>query len=137
MLEGSYCRRRASSRCESGCTRALNSQRYLVQRLEAATSVPDLNQLTRAHAQRIDTAFGNFAPSGAGDEVVARAPSDEQVFLIGEAPRSEESRTGRPFLGPARRFLNRALADEPIAAFKAAMDADFNTPGALAVRCWP
>jgi hypothetical protein len=28
-------------------------------------------------------------------------------------------------------------ADEPIAAFKAAMDADFNTPGALAVRCWP
>jgi hypothetical protein len=67
----------------------LNSQRYLAQRLEAATSVPDLNQLTRAHAQRIDTAFGNFAPSGAGDEVVARAPSDEQVFLIGEAPRSE------------------------------------------------
>jgi len=34
-----------------------------------------------------------------------------QVFLIGEAGRSEDSRTGRSFPRPARRFLDRALAD--------------------------
>ena len=43
--------------------------------------------------------------------VFGEGPSDARVFLVGEAPGREESRTGRPFVGPAGQFLARALAD--------------------------
>ncbi|MDP9226083.1 MAG: uracil-DNA glycosylase [Chloroflexota bacterium] len=41
--------------------------------------------------------------------VIGEGPSDARVFLVGEAPGAEESRTGRPFVGAAGRFLDRAL----------------------------
>jgi uracil-DNA glycosylase family 4 len=41
--------------------------------------------------------------------VVGEGSPNARVFFIGEAPGSEESRTGRPFVGPAGRFLDQAL----------------------------
>ncbi len=38
-----------------------------------------------------------------------------KLFLIGEQPGDEEDRTGRPFVGPAGRMLDRALAEAGLA----------------------
>jgi DNA polymerase len=41
-------------------------------------------------------------------------PVDARVVLIGEQPGDEEDRAGHPFVGPAGRLLDRALADAGI-----------------------
>jgi uracil-DNA glycosylase family protein len=43
--------------------------------------------------------------------VFGEGPSDAQVMLVGEQPGNEEDLTGRPFVGPAGRLLDRALAE--------------------------
>jgi uracil-DNA glycosylase family protein len=43
--------------------------------------------------------------------VFGNGPADGQVVLVGEQPGDEEDRIGRPFVGPAGRLLDRALAD--------------------------
>ena len=40
---------------------------------------------------------------------------DARVMLVGEQPGHEEDRAGRPFVGPAGRLLDRALAAAAIA----------------------
>ena len=40
--------------------------------------------------------------------------SDATIVLVGEQPGDEEDRAGRPFVGPAGRLLDRALADAGI-----------------------
>jgi len=47
--------------------------------------------------------------------VFGAGPSDAAVVLVGEQPGDEEDRTGQPFVGPAGRLLDRALADAGIA----------------------
>ena len=47
--------------------------------------------------------------------VFGAGPSDANVILVGEQPGDEEDRSGQPFVGPAGRLLDRALADAGIA----------------------
>jgi uracil-DNA glycosylase len=43
--------------------------------------------------------------------VFGEGPPDAEVVLVGEQPGNEEDLTGRPFVGPAGRLLDRALAE--------------------------
>ncbi|MCI0545857.1 MAG: UdgX family uracil-DNA binding protein [Candidatus Rokubacteria bacterium] len=43
--------------------------------------------------------------------VFGEGPVDAAMILVGEQPGDEEDRVGRPFVGPAGRLLDRALAD--------------------------
>lgn len=43
--------------------------------------------------------------------VFGEGPARARAMLIGEQPGDEEDRSGRPFVGPAGRLLDRALAD--------------------------
>ena len=43
--------------------------------------------------------------------VLGEGPRHARVFLVGQAPGAEESRTGRPFVGRSGQFLDRALAE--------------------------
>ena len=45
----------------------------------------------------------------AGLPVPGEGPADARIFLVGQAPGVEESRTGRPFVGRAGAFLDQAL----------------------------
>jgi uracil-DNA glycosylase family protein len=46
--------------------------------------------------------------------VFGRGPGRARIMLIGEQPGDHEDRTGEPFVGPAGRILDRALADAGI-----------------------
>jgi DNA polymerase len=54
------------------------------------------------HRDATQTVFGEGAP-------------DAKLVLVGEQPGDDEDRAGRPFVGPAGRLLDRALADAGIA----------------------
>ena len=43
--------------------------------------------------------------------VTGEGPSDAQIMLVGEQPGDEEDLSGRPFVGPAGRLLDKALGD--------------------------
>jgi uracil-DNA glycosylase len=43
--------------------------------------------------------------------VFGEGPESARVMLLGEAPGDAEDRAGRPFVGPAGKLLDRALAD--------------------------
>jgi DNA polymerase len=47
--------------------------------------------------------------------VSGEGPGDARVFLIGEQPGDQEDKAGRPFVGPAGRILDKALADAGMA----------------------
>jgi DNA polymerase len=47
--------------------------------------------------------------------VFGEGPESARVAIVGEQPGDEEDKTGRPFVGPAGRLLDRALADAGIA----------------------
>src|SRR5262249_47416146 len=47
--------------------------------------------------------------------VFGEGAGDAPVVLVGEQPGDEEDRAGHPFVGPAGRLLDRALADAGIA----------------------
>ncbi len=46
--------------------------------------------------------------------VFGEGPPTARVVLVGEQPGDQEDRTGEPFVGPAGRLLDRALADAGI-----------------------
>jgi DNA polymerase len=46
--------------------------------------------------------------------VFGEGPEDARVMLVGEQPGDAEDRAGHPFVGPAGRLLDRALADAGI-----------------------
>jgi uracil-DNA glycosylase len=46
--------------------------------------------------------------------VFAEGEPKPSIMLVGEQPGDEEDRTGRPFVGPAGRLLDRALAEAGI-----------------------
>jgi DNA polymerase len=43
--------------------------------------------------------------------VFGQGPADARIFLVGEQPGDQEDRAGQPFVGPAGRILDQALAD--------------------------
>src|SRR5256714_15405294 len=43
--------------------------------------------------------------------VFGQGPAQARLFLIGEQPGDQEDRAGQPFVGPAGRILDKALAD--------------------------
>jgi uracil-DNA glycosylase len=47
--------------------------------------------------------------------VLGEGPGDARVFLIGEQPGDQEDKAGRPFVGPAGRILDKAIADAGMA----------------------
>jgi len=47
--------------------------------------------------------------------VFGEGPVDASLVLVGETPGDQEDKHGRPFVGPAGRVLDRALADSGIA----------------------
>ncbi|KUN29174.1 MULTISPECIES: UdgX family uracil-DNA binding protein [Streptomyces] len=88
---------------------------------------------TKAPEDRYDAA--PFVPEGAGLDVLRRAAADcrgcplhraatqtvfgagntdARVMLVGEQPGDQEDRQGRPFVGPAGKLLDRALAQAGI-----------------------
>jgi len=46
--------------------------------------------------------------------VFGAGPADAQVMIVGEVPGDQEDRQGEPFVGPAGRLLDRALAEAGI-----------------------
>jgi uracil-DNA glycosylase family 4 len=46
---------------------------------------------------------------GVGSPVPGEGPADAQIFFVGQSPGLEESRTGRPFVERAGKFLDEAL----------------------------
>jgi uracil-DNA glycosylase family protein len=47
--------------------------------------------------------------------VFGEGPEDASMVLVGEQPGDEEDKMGRPFVGPAGRLLDRALAEAGLA----------------------
>ena len=74
---------------------------------EAALAAPDVAALKAA----IESFQGSvLRTQGARQAVFARGAPDADVLIIGEAPGSQEDARGEPFVGPAGRLLDRALA---------------------------
>jgi uracil-DNA glycosylase family 4 len=46
--------------------------------------------------------------------VFGEGPETARIVFVGEQPGDQEDRTGEPFVGPAGRLLDRALADAGI-----------------------
>ena len=51
--------------------------------------------------------------------VAGEGPRRASLMLVGEQPGSEEDFAGRPFVGPAGRLLDKALADAGIDRMRA------------------
>lgn len=51
---------------------------------------------------------------GASRAVLGEGPEGAAIAFVGEQPGDQEDRQGRPFVGPAGRLLDRALADAGI-----------------------
>ncbi|MCP2163725.1 UdgX family uracil-DNA binding protein [Goodfellowiella coeruleoviolacea] len=51
---------------------------------------------------------------GSTQAVFGAGPADARVLLVGEQPGDQEDRRGQPFVGPAGRLLDRALAEAGI-----------------------
>jgi uracil-DNA glycosylase len=43
--------------------------------------------------------------------VFGRGPAEARIFLVGEQPGDQEDKAGEPFVGPAGRILDKALAE--------------------------
>jgi DNA polymerase len=71
---------------------------------------PDLDALRRAAAG----CRGCPLYRDATQTVFGAGGADARVMLVGEQPGDQEDRTGRPFLGPAGKLLDRALAEAGI-----------------------
>lgn len=62
-------------------------------------------------AEACQTCRGCELYACASRAVFGEGPADAVAMLVGEQPGDEEDRTGRPFVGPAGRLLDRALAE--------------------------
>lgn len=75
--------------------------------IEADASLPELREAA-AHCTGCDL-YKN-----ATQTVFGEGPEDAAVMLVGEQPGGAEDRSGRPFVGPAGRLLDKALAEAGI-----------------------
>lgn len=67
-------------------------------------------QLDRLHEEIRTTEHCPLCPYRT-HAVPGEGPIDARLFMIGEAPGAEEDKAGRPFVGRAGMFLNKALAE--------------------------
>jgi DNA polymerase len=81
--------------------------------VEPATPPPTRDLAALRTAAAACTACPLFR--NATQTVWGEGPSDATIVLVGEQPGDDEDRAGRPFVGPAGRLLDRALADAGIA----------------------
>lgn len=72
---------------------------------QAPASLAELNAIIQAS--------GPLVP-GATQAVVGEGPANARVVFVGEQPGDEEDLKGRPFVGPAGRMLDRAMAEAGI-----------------------
>ena len=61
-------------------------------------------------AERVRVCTDCPLSNGRTHAVPGEGPSDAQIMFIGEGPGYQEDRQGRPFVGPAGRFLEELLA---------------------------
>lgn len=90
-------------------TSALGSGRTIGTADSAAPLVPrsvDLNKLRGAARKCLACPAGELGTQ----TVFGEGPRTARLFLIGEQPGNEEDLSGKPFVGPAGRLLDRALA---------------------------
>ncbi|HVV27273.1 MAG TPA: UdgX family uracil-DNA binding protein [Rhizomicrobium sp.] len=69
---------------------------------------------TLAALNRLIAAAEPMVPGGTR-AVLGEGPPHAAIALVGEQPGDQEDRTGRPFVGPAGRMLDKALAEAGIA----------------------
>src|ERR1700761_1311457 len=84
----------------------------------AAAFVPDGGDLT-ALAHAAADCHGCDLYERATQTVFGEGRPEAEVVLVGEQPGDQEDRQGRPFVGPAGRLLDEALADAGIARERA------------------
>jgi DNA polymerase len=83
-------------------------------RLELLHAVPDTRSLSTLRQAAADCRACPLYKLGT-QTVFGEGPDRARVVLIGEQPGHEEDLAGHPFVGPAGRLLDRALAEAGIA----------------------
>ncbi|HEX2724669.1 MAG TPA: UdgX family uracil-DNA binding protein [Beijerinckiaceae bacterium] len=68
---------------------------------------------TLAQLNKIIKASEPLVP-GATQAVLGEGPEDARIAFVGEQPGDQEDQQGRPFVGPAGKLLDRALAEAGI-----------------------
>jgi DNA polymerase len=81
--------------------------------VSAATYVPERPTLTKLRSAAQDC-HGCHLYRGATQTVFGEGLKRSRVMMVGEQPGDREDREGKPFVGPAGRLLDRALADAGI-----------------------
>jgi uracil-DNA glycosylase family protein len=80
----------------------------------AADFLPSRHSLTALRAAAANCRGCHLWKRGT-QTVFGEGPADARVMMIGEQPGHEEDLAGRPFIGPAGRLLDRALAAAGVA----------------------
>jgi uracil-DNA glycosylase len=80
----------------------------------AADFLPSRHSLTALRAAAANCRGCHLWNRGT-QTVFGEGPADARVMMIGEQPGHEEDLAGRPFIGPAGRLLDRALAAAGVA----------------------
>ncbi|WP_369634915.1 UdgX family uracil-DNA binding protein [Nocardia sp. JMUB6875] len=80
---------------------------------DAASFVPSDGDLDDLRAAARDC-HGCDLYRHATQTVFGEGPADAEIVLVGEQPGDQEDRRGHPFVGPAGRLLDRALAEAGI-----------------------
>jgi DNA polymerase len=82
--------------------------------MDATPYVPDTRSLRKLRAAAAECR-GCPLHAPATQTVFGEGPPDAELMLVGEVPGDQEDRTGRVFVGPAGRELDRALESAGIA----------------------
>ncbi len=103
---------------------------------DAATLVAGDDSLERLAAEvRVCTRCPLY--KGRAHAVPGEGASRPLVLVVGEGPGAEEDRTGRPFVGPAGRFLDAWLAATRVGSGEEPLSRDTNAYIANIVKCRP
>src|ERR1700734_117595 len=79
----------------------------------AADYIPERPTLRKLQ-ESVQTCRGCDLYAHATQAVFGEGPTSARIVFIGEQPGDEEDRKGHPFVGPAGKLLDRALADAGI-----------------------
>jgi DNA polymerase len=102
----------------------------------AAAWVPERLSL-RSLREAAETCRGCELYRDATQVVMGEGPPDAAVLLLGEQPGDQEDQAGEPFVGPAGKVLDQALADtgvDPAAVFKTNVVKHFRWSGTRGKR---
>jgi len=92
-------------RDETGSATSRGAARFLQMETQDPKSLKALNKLISAAEPLV---------SGADHAVLGEGPQGAAIAFVGEQPGDQEDREGRPFVGPAGKILNQAMADAGI-----------------------